>query len=557
MPEGTRARDGVRQTLLPVLVIFALALAVRILFIATISTTGCLAINRDPVSDMDAFHEWASGIAGGDWLCRNDFHPFHPWQSGIAPEATWLEWYGPHVFHQDPLYPYFVAAIYSVAPRAPLSVVLVQLLLGAATASGIFLLARRLVSPVAALAAGILAALYGPFLFYESLLLRAALLVFLTTAFLLCLEEARRRRGVAWWLGAGLVAGAVYLTKPTIVVFLPLLAGWILVSREAARPGRAVAALAAGFALSVSPAIARNLAVGAPALKTTTRGAIEFINGNSPYHPGTGWFDGDDARVTAYARGILSRTRSRLLPTVAEVLRTWRTDPAGFAWLQIRKLGYLFAPFEMPNNASYAYFRLNSWPLRSGLPTFYVLAPFSLLGLIVTLPSWRRLAPHYLFLASGIAVTVAFYVIARFRAPFLPLAIVFAGAGTGFLVHRAITRDWARLAAACALVIAALAVATAFNEPDRQLVRPEDYYISGLDYSARGHPALGAEELEKGIAIFPGALALRVEAAKAWERAGETRRAIEQYQEALKADPGSDWLAEQIRRLQAAGGGTP
>src|SRR5262249_36335006 len=154
-------------------------------------------------------------------------------------------------------------------------------------------------------------------------------------------------------------------------------------------------AVAAGFALLLLPAVARNVAVGAPALKTTTRGAIEFINGNNPWHPGTGWFDGDDAPVTDYAREVLVRTKGSLPATTAAVVATWRGRLGDLAALQGRKLAYLLAPFEMPNNASYAYFRANSPILRAGLPTFYVLSPLAALGLLVSLPRWRDFLPHY------------------------------------------------------------------------------------------------------------------------------------------------------------------
>ncbi len=534
--------------------VFLLALAVRLLYLASISGTGALAINGDPISDMETFHRWALHIVAGDWLGREEFHPYHPWQRGITSEETWKQWYGPRVFHQDPLYPYFVAVIYSVAPRHPLSVIVVQLLLGAAAAAGVFLLASRLVPPRAALVAGVLAALYGPLLFYESLLLRDTLLVFLTTAFLILLEEARRRHALAWWAAAGMAAGAAYLAKPNIAVSLPLLVIWLFASGETARAGRASLALAAGFGLCIAPAVARNLVVGAPPFKTTTRGAIEFLNGNNPYHGGTGWFDGDDPRVTAYAGPILERTRARLLPTIAEVMKSWRGRAGEFLLLQLRKAGYLLAPYEMPNNASFAYFRMKSRVLGAGLPTFYGIAPLALLGLVAMAPAWKRLLPHYLFLASGMAVTVAFYVIARFRTPFLPLILVFAGAGVDYLLQRASARAWKPLAASMLLLVSGLAINTAANYPDRDLVRPQDFWIASEAFAAEGDPLRAAMELEAGVRLIPSSPGLLLECGKAWEAAGEPARALAAYREAHRLEPRSAEVAERIRRIEASPG---
>lgn len=535
------------------LLILGLAAGLRLLYGVLISDTGCLAINADPISDMEAFHRWALRIAEGDWLGRADFHPYHPWQRGIAPESTWLSWYGPHVFHQDPLYPYVVAAVYLVAPREPLSVIVLQYLLGAATAAGVYVLGRRLASERAALAAGILAAFYGPFLYYESLLLRDTLLVTLTVLFLLSIERARRRGGWIGWGSSGAVAGAIYLTKANILLFVPILALWILLGGEVERKGAALGAFLAGFTLLLAPAVARNVAVGAPPFKTTTRGAIEFINGNNPNHPGIGWFDGDDARVTGYAREILSRTRGRVLGTIEAVLETWRGRYLELAALQMRKLGYLLVPFEMPNNASYAYFRTNSPLLRAGLPTFYVVSPFAALGLIVSLASWRRFLPHYLFLLAGGAATLAFYVIARFRIPFLPLLLLFAGIGLDHLLELAASRRGARLAASLALVSALLLVNTAANYRDLDLVRPQDYVVASEAYAERGEMNRAVAELQRGLGVFPEFPPLHLYSGRMNERVGDREGALRAYGEALRLDPSSREALEAVARLHEQG----
>ncbi len=536
----------------PAAAVLALALALRILYALLIADTGCLAINRDPVSDMETFQRWAIRIVEGDWLGRGEFHPYHPWQRSIAPEPTWLDWYGPRVFHQDPLYAYSVALVYLIAPRKPSSVFALQILLGALTAAGVCVLAGLLAGRRAALAAGLLAALYGPFLFYESLLLRDTLLVSLTTAFLISMEAARRQSSHRLWVLTGVLAGAVYLTKPNIAAFLPLLAAWMILGAGILHRWRMVGALAAGFLLSLSPAVARNVAVGAPPWKTTTRGAIEFINGNNPYHPGIGWFDGDDERVAAYARETLHRTRARLLPTVAAVVGTWRGRIGGLVALQIKKLGYLLAPFEMPNNASYSYFRLNSPVLRLGLPTFYVISPLAALGLLLTARDWRRLLPHYLFLLAGVALTVAFYVIARFRIPLLPLLLVFAGAGAAGVVETIARRRWLPLAGSGLLFAAILVVNTANSYPDTDLVRPQDYLVAAEEYARRGDIDRAGRELDRGREIFPSFVPLHLTAARLKEGAGDVEGALEAYEEALKLEPGSRPLQEAVRRLRAS-----
>jgi tetratricopeptide (TPR) repeat protein len=323
------------------------------------------------------------------------------------------------------------------------------------------------------------------------------------------------------------------------------------------RSSRAVAMLACGFALILAPAIARNLVVGAPALKTTTRGAVEFVNGNNPYHPGIGWFDGDDERVAAYARETLHRSRGKLLPTIQVVLETWKGRLAGFLGLQAKKLGFLLAPFEMPNNASYAYFRMNSPVLGIGLPTFFLISPMAALGLILTAPDRRRLMPHYLFLAVGFAATVGFYVIARFRIPYLPLLLVFAGRGASALLSMAQGRRWGALAGSGTILVLLLSLNAWASYPDTDLVRPQDFLIASRAYEEQSRIAEAVEELERGRGIFPSFVPLHVRAGQLLARSGEIDGALSAFKEALRLEPGSRQLQEAVRALERTEGRQP
>ena len=92
-------------------------------------------------------------IAEGDWLCRDQIHPHHHWTANVAPERLWLAWYGhAQVYHQAPLYPYLVGALYALSDGNVLTVRLLQAVMGAATCVLVFLI---LVGKVRAIVAGI------------------------------------------------------------------------------------------------------------------------------------------------------------------------------------------------------------------------------------------------------------------------------------------------------------------------------------------------------------------------------------------------------------------
>ncbi len=534
------------------------ALVIRLLHHALVSRTACLAINRDPISDMEAFHQWAMSVIAGDWLGQPGFHPFHPWQSAIASEATWTAWYGP-VFHQEPFYPYLIALLYGIFGPGHGIVLAFQAILGAIGCAAIYLGARRAAGERAAIAAGCLAAIYGPFLFYESLLLRDTILIGVHALLIWTLLEALHHRAdprdsggrAGWWLATGLLGGISFITKASIAPFLAVCGAFALRGPRRLHHG---VSFAAGFLAVLLPLIARNAAVGAPAMKITTRGAIEFINGNNPWHPGTGWFDGDDARVSAYARNVMTRTEGRLFPAVGRVISDWSDRPGAFLALQARKAGYFFAPFEMPNNASYAYFRTRVALLRL-LPGFLWIAPFALLGLIVALirrDLRERTLPVLLFLLLGIVLTLAFYVIARFRAPLMPAVLVFAGLGLSEalrILSSGSGRE--RLAAAALIGIASILLIRA-DHPDRALVRPQDYLIAIDDWRQRGRTDRALAEAEEGREIFPGFSLLHREAGILHADLGNRDRALAALREALRLDPRDPLARREYERLQRA-----
>lgn len=539
------------------LVLFGAALLIRVVYLVSIEPTACLAINLDPISDMETFHRWAISIADGDWAGKSDFHPFHPWQEAVAPKEQWDRWYG-RVFHQEPLYPYLLAAIYMVAPRRPESMVLIQLLLGGAGCGLIYLAARRLAPEGAALAAGGLSVFYGPYLYYESLLLRDTVLIPLSAAILWTIAEARFRResrsSGCWWMAAGLLCGLAFVTKASILPFV-LLMLVLAVGEGRAATARFVPAsallLTAGFVLPIVPLAARNIVVGAPALKSTTRGPIELINGNNPWHPGIGWFDGDDQRVGAFARRVMAEADGRLLGTAGILLREWRENLPGLAWLQVKKLGYFFAPFEMPNNASFSYFRLNSAVLRLATISFFWVSPLALVGLIASWELRRAFLPVYLLLVSGVAVTVAFYVIARFRAPLMPGILILAGVGLWAILSSVRARRWKRAAGLVALAAIVLVLNAANDYQDPELVRPQDHLIAVEAYLARGEPQRALREAEEARGRFPRFAGFHRSAGMIELSLGRPREALAALRVALDLDPSDAEVRRTIRSLEA------
>ncbi|NOT30312.1 MAG: hypothetical protein HOP15_07680, partial [Planctomycetes bacterium] len=174
------------------LVIFFLALGVRLLALAELAGSPW---NDVLLGDARHFDDWGRRIAAGEWR-------------------------GDQVFYQAPLYPYFLGGVYALFGHAPLLVRLLQCVLGALAATWIAAGTARFASRRTSAAAGVLAALYPPAIWYELQIEKTALAYGLT-ALLYCLALARgelaplpsRRTATRWALLAGILLGALTLLR--------------------------------------------------------------------------------------------------------------------------------------------------------------------------------------------------------------------------------------------------------------------------------------------------------------------------------------------------------
>jgi 4-amino-4-deoxy-L-arabinose transferase-like glycosyltransferase len=509
------------------LLILALAAAIRLVGWAQLEGGPLLQMQRWTESDMHFYDGWARQIAAGDWLTDARTRPWHSGHRAVAREAhalagsaepfddaagerTWDAWLGEKTFYQDPLYAYFLALVYRIFGVSTGAVVLVQSLLGLACVGLVFGLARSLFGETVALVAGGMAALFGPLPLYELALLRPVLITATGLAALLLFVRALERPERGRLLLAGLASGIAVLAQSAALLSF-LAAGLVLgvsLRSRGLRLGRPFALVAVGFALALAPAVARNLAVGAPPLVLSATGGWTFLNHNAEdYEPWVG------DTVTQHAGAILSRTGGRMLPTIVETIRT-HASLAG--WLRV--LGGKLACFwhwdEMPNNLNYDYYRLQAPALGWLALPFSLVAPLAALGMLAA--GWRS-APHALLalhVLSGLATLVFFYSISRLRLPIAVAMIPFAAHGAVAIVRAALARRYARLAAAALVVAPLTGLVLRPLPPSVERIRLADYGVPNeiALHLTRQRLAVadlaGAERiLARQIALEPGDLA--------------------------------------------------
>jgi tetratricopeptide (TPR) repeat protein len=400
-------------------------------------------LSPDAGLDTTAYAQLASRVAGGDL------------------------WLGPGLYFVSPLYIYFLAAGLVVL-RSFTLVRFAQIVLGVASVGGIFVMTREWFGVRAAWVASALAALTGLFTFYESLILQASIDPFLTSAALASLAVGLNRNRARWITLAGVVFGIQTLNRPNVL----LAAGAVVVLLALIRRLRFSALLAAGIAIGMLPALARNVTVAHQWTFVSSHGGLNFYIGNSAtatgfyqavpgITPTIGGQETDARRVAEQARGR-QLSDSEVSGYFYELSRRWiAARPSDAAKLFARKLLYVFNAAHVALPHSYPFYAYDERTLLRLLVVGpWLLIPLGLIGL--ALPLARERNPLYLAWAAFVpayAIAVAvFFVAERYRLPLLVPLAAGAGAASDRFVVLARERRFARLALPAAALAALFAV---------------------------------------------------------------------------------------------------
>ena len=414
-------------------VIFGCAFVLRLLYLVEIDS---IPLFYNLAGDGRAYDEWAQRIAAGDWI-------------------------GQDVFYQAPLYPYFLGVLQVVVGHHLWLVRLVQIALGALSCALIFRIGRDLFSRQAGIAAGLILSCYAPGIFFDGLIEKSILDLFLLSLLLLLLSQAREGRQWKQWLATGAVLGLLGLSRENALILVIVVPLWIgLYFSEAPVLTRLqwMGFFFAGLLLVLVPVGLRNLTVGGDFKLTTSQFGPNFFIGNNPAADGTyvsvrnvigePQLEGKDARRLA------ERALGRSL-TAGEVSDYWlqkswnyvRSQPERWLELLGKKWLLVWNAHEIEDSDDFYIYQQWSWLLSflGRISHFGILAPLAAVGLWLTRHQWRRLWLLYAMifaLASSVAI---FYVFGRYRFPLVPLLALFAGAGLMESVNLYKRRDWRSL----------------------------------------------------------------------------------------------------------------
>ncbi len=522
---GRRPASG-RRALTPsdwlsFLAIFGLAVGLRVAY--------TLASRQSPFFDhldLDSrFYDlWAKEIAAGDWI-------------------------GSSVFFMGPLYPYFLAVVYKIAGPGLLTVKIIQGVLGALTAGLAFLLAREIFGKVAGLVAGFLAALYVPFIFYDSSILFPVLATLLNTAMLYFLYRGVLRGREADYLIAGLLAGLSAAGNASVLAFGPFAVGFILLHGKAPirRKLRKAAIFVIGVAVVVAPITVRNAVLGKDFVPLTSNAGLNLFIGNNERSTGAYVKPLElDVYEDPEGKGIAEAALGRELKP-SEVSAYWRgraldfikANPGGFTSNLLRKAFYFWSVYEVPQIEHLPFEKRYSWLLRIPSPSFGIVCPLGILGILLAIRKRREAWLLLLFMLAYSSTIVMFFVVARYRLPMIPALMVFTAYAVWWWIQAIAGRRYRDLALSLA-AFAGLYV----------LVHVNFYRIDPMSGFAQSHYRLGTIQEKKGRleaanASYSKAVELDPEMAAAHVNLGILRSRMQRFDEAeeslrkaVELDPG-------------------
>jgi len=518
-------------------------------FLAVLMARGAhlVSLSRTPLSlwhlwsetDEWGYVDWSAHLAAGNWRDVPAWRSYFSWQTGYGSPEVWEGWYQKNAYFSGPLYPYGLAALRLVfgSPVWPARVL--QLLL-ACLASAVLALAvfgfgeeflrrgRREGEPsrgpaAAAILAGVLYGLYGPLVFHDGFLLRDGPVAHISTLLFALPLLARERTSARGAFFLGLLGGLAMLLKQTTAP-LALASLYSLYSLSKKSSGgaqrRRTAFLGAlGLALPLSVLCIRNVSVDVPPLTFDTRQAIGLVWGNAEGADGTTSSPASMGEILAEARGSTLRA-ARL------VLESYRDAPLDLPKLFLKKFATFWNSFEVPDNASFYFFRDRLGILRM-LPVFPCLLGIGGIGLCAALSRrvLRREEGLLAFVAilTPLAACLLVQTTSRYRAAMAgPLAL---GAGLFILftfeeVRRRRTRN------ALVLVGAAGALSLIPLFPST-IPAGHHRFADALVYAtlveARVSPAAGAAEIGRYLAegMDDRDRDRGVSAARAWLASGD------------------------------------
>jgi tetratricopeptide (TPR) repeat protein len=496
------------------------------------------------------------------WISHNPFfnYPIIDSQTNdtLAQKIAEGYWLGHKPFWQAPLYPYFLGIIYTIFGHNLFLVRFTQILLGSVNCLLLYRVAKTAFNPRVALIGFLIAAFYGPFLFFDAQLLNPVLVIFFNLLVVLILFSYRREPKWIKLLLAGIVLGLSSITHGLAMTFVPFGLLWLVIalSRIKAPVAKIVGScllFLLGFLLVISLTTMTNWVASGDLVFVSSNSGLNFFIGNNANYdyttsirPGIQW----EELIQRPIQEGLNKPSQRSAYFWKQAFSYMTGQPLSYLKLLGRKLFFIADGFEIKRNQDPYLFRQYSLPLRLLLWKWVIYFPFgllfplSLMGLVAFFRQRSRSQTRnsrpillFYFLLSQALALLFFFVSARYRLPLVPFLIIFASFGIYSLYQLLKAR---RMKPAAVLLVIFLAFLVISNLSRHRLTAKdlaEEHYNLGMVYARQDKLDQAMQEYQETVSLQPDHLMAHFEIALIYDQQNKPEQAEKKYLEVIDLFP--------------------
>jgi tetratricopeptide (TPR) repeat protein len=544
--------DFIKKTY-PYILIFFTAFFIRCLYLGELKE---LPDFDTPAVDA-AYHDyWAQGIATGEW----------PEPGGqIRSENPEIH---KHPFFRPPGYPYFLGTVYALFGHDYVLARMVQFLLGSLSCVLLSILGARLAGRKTGLLAGVLAATYWVFIFFEGELQPPVVGTVLLLLAVLAVLTSQKKSGSILWAGvSGVFLGLASLTIPNLLALIPVTAVWLGMLLRKTNRRKAVlspAVLCVCALLAILPATVRNWRVSGEPVLISTNAGINFYAGNNPrangydvnlLEFGTSF---DHLRMVRHVESKLGRSLTHTEVSDYFAKQAWShilENPGHTLELIFKKARLFWGAEEIFSNKELNFARQESEILRLLPLNFPAVFSFAVVGVACLLirfkkrrkdatadPATESYGGPGLLLAGLMVLTLfitylPFFVTARYRVPILPFLLLFSAVGIRELLFLFSQRKLYP-AAILLLATAGLYGADVLASFD---IKPNSVYwhhLLGVTHARKGESQKALDRFDLALRAKPDHVPSLFERGKALSSVERLQEAAQDFQEVIRLQPG-------------------
>ena len=434
-------------------------------------------------------------------------------------KSGWLASVPPGPYFQPPFYQAFLALIYLVFGHSTLVAQVIQYLIGSATCVLIYLIGQRFFGRTVGIIAGFATAFTASQIFYEGLLVPPALITILNLTVIFLAAKQLSTPAVWRWPVMGLLVGISAIARPDILMLVPALLVWMWIERRTVFSGKRIlwtAILLIGVILPVGLVGLRNLVVGKDFQLISFNGGLNFFIGNHPHmektlgiRPGMRW---TQFLAVPMEEGVTKPSQISKWYYQHALLMMWKCKRATISNLEHKFVWVWRGPEIRRNEDDYFLTRVSSvyrallWRKGNfGFP-FGVIGPLALIGMVMSIHRRRELFLLYSYIATQVLMLVIFFPCSRYRAPMVPVLIVFAATASVEIVHLIKKREVGRILLVLCLLVSFVTLSVMWPpkfEGTPASIEAEDCRVLGDNLFAEGRPDESLAAYEQGIKLAP------------------------------------------------------